>query len=66
VTPLAIGQKEGEVAVASETCVFPNLGLSVKKYVIPGEIVFISTKGIEEKKKGIASQQDLCIFMGVY
>jgi amidophosphoribosyltransferase len=65
VTPLAIGQKEGEVAVASETCAFPNLGFSVKKYILPGEIVFISKKGIEEKKKGRQSSK-ICAFLWIY
>jgi amidophosphoribosyltransferase len=51
VTPLVIGQKEGETAVASETCAFPNLGFKIKKYISPGEIVFISKRGLEEKKK---------------
>ncbi len=65
VTALAIGQKDGEVAVASETCAFPNLGFSVKKYILPGEIVFISKKGIEEKKKGRQSSK-ICAFLWIY
>jgi amidophosphoribosyltransferase len=65
VTPLVVGQKEGGVAVTSETCAFPNLGFSVKKYIIPGEIVFISKKGIEEKKKGRQSSK-ICAFLWVY
>lgn len=65
VTPLAIGQKDGEVAVASETCAFPNLGFNVKKYISPGEIVFISKKGIEEKKKGHHGTK-ICAFLWVY
>ncbi len=65
VTPLAIGQKDGEVAVASETCAFPNLGFSVKKYILPGEIVFISKKGIEEKKKGLKTSK-ICAFLWIY
>ena len=65
VTPLTIGQKTGEVAVASETCAFPNLGFSIKKYVAPGEIVFISKKGIEEKKKG-RHPSKICAFLWVY
>jgi amidophosphoribosyltransferase len=65
VTPLAIGQKAGEVAVASETCAFPNLGFSIKKYVAPGEIVFISKNRIEEKKKG-RQRSKICAFLWVY
>ena len=65
VTPLVIGQKEGEVAVASETCAFPNLGFQVKKYLAPGEIVFINNKGIEEKKNGKKTNK-ICAFLWIY
>ncbi len=65
VTPLAVGQKVGEVAVASETCAFPNLGFTVKKYVAPGEIIFLSKKGVEEKKKGRIGTK-ICAFLWVY
>ncbi len=65
VTPLAIGQKTGEVAVASETCAFPNLGFSIKKYVMPGEVIFISKDKIEEKKKG-RHLSKICAFLWVY
>jgi amidophosphoribosyltransferase len=65
VTPLAIAEKKGELAVASETCAFPNLGFEVKKYLTPGEIVFISKKGIEEKKEG-DHKNKICAFLWVY
>lgn len=65
VTPLVVGQKDGEVAVASETCAFPNLGFTVKKYVAPGEIVFIDKNGIQEKKKGRPLSK-ICAFLWVY
>jgi amidophosphoribosyltransferase len=65
VTPLVIGQKDGEVAVASETCAFPNLGFTVKKYVAPGEIVFIDKNSIQEKKKGRPLSK-ICAFLWVY
>ncbi|MBW2981675.1 amidophosphoribosyltransferase [Candidatus Woesearchaeota archaeon] len=65
VTPLVIGEKEGEVAVASETCSFPNLGFKIKKFLEPGEIVFISKKGIETQKKG-NSNNKICAFLWIY
>jgi len=65
VTPLAIGQKTGEIAVASETCAFPNLGFTIKKYVAPGEIVFINKDRFEEKKKG-RHPSKICAFLWVY
>lgn len=65
VTPLVIGEKAGEIAVTSETCAFPNLGFSIKKYLNPGEIVFLSKKGIEEKKKG-RPRKKICAFLWIY
>ena len=65
VTPLVIGEKKGEVAVASETCAFPNLEFKIKKFLTPGEIVFIDKKGIEIKKKGDHSNK-ICAFLWVY
>jgi amidophosphoribosyltransferase len=42
VTPLVVGAKEGEVAVASETCAFSNMGYKIKKYIEPGEIMLLN------------------------
>lgn len=65
VTPLVIGEKEDEVAIGSETCSFPNLNLEIKKYVQPGEIIFISQKGIEIKKQG-TNHKKICAFLWIY
>ncbi len=65
VTPLVIGVKEGEIAVTSETCSFPNLGFKIKKYIEPGEIIFISKKGIETKKQG-NNKNKICAFLWIY
>ena len=65
VSPLVIGEKEGEIAVSSETCSFPNLGFKVKKFLSPGEIVFINDKGIEKKKEGLAGSK-ICAFLWIY
>jgi amidophosphoribosyltransferase len=65
VTPLIIGEKDGEVAVTSETCAFPNLGFKIKKFLEPGEIVFISQKGIERKKEG-NNIKKICAFLWIY
>jgi amidophosphoribosyltransferase len=48
-TPLVIGERNGEYAVATETCSFLNLGFRIEKYLTPGEIVFIGKSGLEEK-----------------
>jgi amidophosphoribosyltransferase len=65
VTPLIIGEKKKEIAVASETCSFPNLGFTIKKFIAPGEIVFISRKGLDEKKEGCHLNK-ICAFLWIY
>ena len=65
VTPLILGEKEGEIAVTSETCSFPNLGFKIKKYIEPGEIIFLSKKGIDTKKKGHMKNK-ICAFLWIY
>jgi amidophosphoribosyltransferase len=65
VTPLVIGEKKGEIAVSSETCSFPNLGFEIKKFIEPGEIIFIDKKGIENKKGG-SSVNKICAFLWIY
>jgi amidophosphoribosyltransferase len=62
---LVIGEKKGELAVASETCSFPNLGFNIKKFIDPGEIVFINKKGIEGKKEGNHLNK-ICAFLWIY
>jgi len=65
VTPLVVAEKNGAVAVTSESCSFPNLGYKIKKFIEPGEIIFLSKKGIETKKEG-ANQNKICAFLWVY
>jgi len=65
VTALVIGSKENEVAVASETCSFSNMGFKIKKFIEPGETVFISGKGIEEVKNGNKCNK-ICAFLWIY
>jgi len=65
VTPLVIGDKEGEIAVASESCSFHNLNFKIKKFLDPGEIVLISQKGIEGIKEG-KNNNKICAFLWIY
>jgi len=65
VTPLVIAEKNGAVAVTSESCSFPNLGFNIKKFMEPGEIVFLSQKGIETKKEG-ENENKICAFLWIY
>ncbi|MGD8668308.1 MAG: amidophosphoribosyltransferase, partial [Desulfobacterales bacterium] len=60
-TPVVIGKKEGAYAAASESCAFPNLGYQMKKILGPGEIVFITAEGIEQRKPP-QNQMQICAF----
>ena len=64
-TPIALGCKEGAVAVTTETTAFPNLGYETKLYIGPGQIIKITEKGYEELRKPNKKMQ-ICSFLWVY
>lgn len=64
-TPIVIGQKDGAYAATSETTALPNLEYKPIKDVGPGEIVRITTDGIEVLKKPYSKCQ-ICSFLWVY
>ena len=64
-TSLIIGEKLGSYAVAMETCAFPNLKYEVTKYLGPGEVIFISKKGFEQKIAP-GDRMQICSFLWVY
>ncbi len=64
-TPVVIGKKENTYAATMEGCAFFNLGYRVEKYLGPGEIVFLTEAGYEQKKKPGESMQ-ICSFLWVY
>jgi len=65
VTPLIIGDNENEIAVASETCSFNNMGFKLTKFVNPGEIIFLSPDGIKSLKEGNKTNK-ICAFLWIY
>jgi amidophosphoribosyltransferase len=64
-TPLIIGKKRGAWAATSESCAFPNLEYEYEKDLGPGEIVVMTEKGIEQKKKP-GDRMQICSFLWVY
>jgi len=64
-TPIIIGSKDGAYAASSESCAFPNLGYDVETYLGPGEVVFITAEGCEQRKKPEDKMQ-ICSFLWVY
>ena len=64
-TPLVLGQRDKDWAVTSETTAFSNLGFKIKKYLQPGEIIFMDKQGIKPKRKGSGINQ-ICAFLWIY
>ncbi len=64
-TPIVIGKKNGSFAASSETCAFSNLGFEIDKYIGPGEIIFMTPEGYEQKK-GPGEKMQICSFLWVY
>jgi amidophosphoribosyltransferase len=64
-TPVIIGEKEGALSVTFETCAFSNLNYTIKKYLGPGECVFLSEEGMEQKIAP-GSKQRICSFLWIY
>jgi len=64
-TPLVVGEKGGDFAVATETCSFLNLGFKIIKYLDPEETVFIGQDGLKQKKPGKPTSQ-ICAFLWIY
>lgn len=64
-TPLAIGEKDGTICVSLESCAFPNLGYQFQYELGPGEIVFLTPEGIEQKAPP-GDTLRICGFLWVY
>ena len=64
-TPVVIGKKTGAYAVSSESSSFSNLGFETEKFLGPGEIVFITADGYEQRRKPNEKMQ-VCAFLWVY
>ncbi|MGD9307362.1 MAG: amidophosphoribosyltransferase, partial [Desulfobacterales bacterium] len=47
------------------SCAFPNLGYEIQGYLGPGEIVFLTAEGYEQRKKPQDKMQ-ICAFLWVY
>jgi amidophosphoribosyltransferase len=64
-TPLVIGERGGDFAVATETSSFLNLGFKIIKYLQPGEVVLIDGNGLKQKFPGQPVSQ-ICSFLWIY
>jgi amidophosphoribosyltransferase len=64
-TPMVLAQKEGAVAVALESCCFPNLGYVITRELGPGEMVLCTPDGVETVLPA-GEQMAVCSFLWVY
>ncbi len=64
-TPVVIGQKVGAVAVALESCCFPNLGYTITRELGPGEMVLCTPDGVETVLPA-GEQMAICSFLWIY
>ncbi|NQV01139.1 MAG: amidophosphoribosyltransferase, partial [Bacteroidia bacterium] len=64
-TPISLGKKEGAYAVSSESSSFNNIGFEVEHDIGPGEILFITANGYEQRKQPNEKMQ-VCAFLWVY
>ena len=64
-TPLVTGERDGEWAISSETNAFPNTGFVIKKFLLPGEIVKLTSSGMESVRAGGGASQ-ICTFLWIY
>ncbi len=64
-TPIVIGQKDGDYALASESHSYINLGYETCRYVGPGEIVQVSPYGLSQLKAP-ADKMQICSFLWIY
>ena len=64
-TPIAIGRKEGAMAVSSESTAFANTGFTTCGFVGPGEIVRLTADGMVQLRKPNPRKQ-VCSFLWIY
>ena len=64
--PLILGKRDDTLAVASESCAFNNLGISIIRDVKPGEIVLLKAGEIKTLKEFKSDFTQYCAFEWVY
>lgn len=64
-TPLVIGRRGTDYAVASESHTYINLGFQTVRYVAPGEAIMISHDGLEQIIQPSGKMQ-ICSFLWIY
>ncbi|MEQ8404310.1 MAG: amidophosphoribosyltransferase [Oceanicaulis sp.] len=66
IRPLVMGELDGAVILASETCALDMIGATFLREVEPGEIVIATDEGIESRRYAPASPARPCAFEYIY
>ncbi|UCD85688.1 MAG: amidophosphoribosyltransferase [Deltaproteobacteria bacterium] len=64
--PLILGNRDGTYAGASESRALQNLGIPLRRDVLPGEIIFIDKNGFKVLKKLKGKRRAYCAFEWAY
>lgn len=64
--PLCLGELNGDILVASESCALDGLGAAFLRDIAPGEIVVIDKEGVHSIETHCGKPSGLCIFEFVY
>lgn len=64
-TPLTVGRRDNEYAVASESHSYVNLGFKTEYFIQPGEAVLLTHDGIQQLTKPSEKMQ-ICSFLWIY
>ncbi len=64
-TPITIGKKDGSYCISFESFAYINLGYRDEKELGPGEIVYVTTDGIEILKPA-EDKLKICTFLWIY
>ncbi|TMN22777.1 amidophosphoribosyltransferase [Lentibacillus cibarius] len=66
IRPLSIGRIGDAYVVASESCAFDQIGATFEREVLPGELITISSHGMESTRFAIRGQRKMCAMEYVY
>ena len=64
--PLCMGERDGDIIFASESCALDAIGASFVRDIRPGEVVVVSEDGVTTLECSRKAQSALCVFEFIY
>ena len=64
--PLSLGDMDGDMVFASESCAFDAVGAKLVRDINPGECCIAGPDGLKSIKSGLSGEESLCVFEFVY